>query len=491
MITQQNYYTNLPAIPSSVFTGELKTTRKLIDNATDYGKSWDLVNSNPALLEVFKLYLKSLNEEYSLAKKSATKKTPAKKSPSQKRIPSVRKPSVSTQRKIDISHATKVELVDLELKIIRRYVNMHGKEKSQNQIRLFLNSLQKAIIEKRIRKTSAFAKEIQEVQEGLIKLFEALKTNQSLTVSINEKKLANYYKLLGKQIELLSVRFIKSYVNLQGKLIVNQQAINLHDKIVRAFNSNRLTKKDRYWPEIEKIVDNLKSFVQKNKKEGILSVREKELNGLNGILGECACSELNGFEESPKNVIMRSTDFVKLKFDKLGFQGKWLNFIGNPSRGFKAMIFGLPKMGKSYLMVEFAGYLARNHGPVLYVAKEEALDDTLQEKLRDKDVEHPDLYVSDYLPEDLSDFEFVFLDSVTKLRLTPQDLEDLSRKYPTISFIYIFQTTKHGEFRGSNQFQHDVDVVIEVPEKGKAIQYGRFNQGGEMDIFNNQHGSVA
>lgn len=33
------------------------------------------------------------------------------------------------------------------------------------------------------------------------------------------------------------------------------------------------------------------------------------------------------------------------------------------------------------------------------------------------------------------------------------------------------------------QFQHDVDVVIEVAERGKAVQNGRFNQGGEMRIF--------
>jgi hypothetical protein len=38
-------------------------------------------------------------------------------------------------------------------------------------------------------------------------------------------------------------------------------------------------------------------------------------------------------------------------------------------------------------------------------------------------------------------------------------------------------------FRGANTFQDDVDVVIEVPERGKAIQYGRFNQGGEIQIF--------
>jgi predicted ATP-dependent serine protease len=43
--------------------------------------------------------------------------------------------------------------------------------------------------------------------------------------------------------------------------------------------------------------------------------------------------------------------------------------------------------------------------------------------------------------------------------------------------------TKAGQFRGGNEAQHDVDVVIELPEKGKAVQFGRFNQGGEMGIF--------
>jgi len=54
---------------------------------------------------------------------------------------------------------------------------------------------------------------------------------------------------------------------------------------------------------------------------------------------------------------------------------------------------------------------------------------------------------------------------------------------PRISFIYVFQVIKNGQFRGNNDFQHDVDIVIEVPEKGRAVQYGRYNQGGEMDIF--------
>ena len=91
--------------------------------------------------------------------------------------------------------------------------------------------------------------------------------------------------------------------------------------------------------------------------------------------------------------------------------------------------------------------------------------------------------MSDYLPEDLSKYQFIILDSVNKLGLSPKDLENLKRNNPGKSFIFIFQTTKDGKFKGANSYQHDVDVVIEVPERGRATQFGRFNQGGEMGIF--------
>lgn len=67
--------------------------------------------------------------------------------------------------------------------------------------------------------------------------------------------------------------------------------------------------------------------------------------------------------------------------------------------------------------------------------------------------------------------------------LPPEDQTRFKPLNPTKSFIFIFQATKAGTFRGDNTFQHDVDMVIEVPEKGKAVQMGRFNQGGEMEVF--------
>ncbi|MNE52493.1 DNA repair protein RadA [compost metagenome] len=158
-----------------------------------------------------------------------------------------------------------------------------------------------------------------------------------------------------------------------------------------------------------------------------------------------------------------------------------MDFIGNPSPGFSILVSAPPKFGKSILCTEFAGYLARNHGKVLYVAKEEGLDDTLKAKL--KSVAHPNLIVSDYLPDNMEDFDFVFLDSITRLRLSPYELNQLKENHPNISFIFVSQVTKAGKARGSNEFAHDVDSIIEFPERGRALQYGRFNQGGEMQVF--------
>lgn len=61
--------------------------------------------------------------------------------------------------------------------------------------------------------------------------------------------------------------------------------------------------------------------------------------------------------------------------------------------------------------------------------------------------------------------------------------EQIKDQNPTKSFVFIFQSTKNGKFRGANSFQHDVDIVIEVPEKGKLSRWVGFNQGREISIF--------
>ncbi|MBD3637411.1 MAG: hypothetical protein HUJ25_08670, partial [Crocinitomicaceae bacterium] len=484
-------------IKRSDLSEKLKKGWDFVEKIWESGKhSWLAYESSEKIKTTIDAYFKLLDdfiENLVKPKKSIapTQKSSSKKTTSKtiKHVGRKTRSANSKRKPIIDSNVEKVESFSEEHKFIKRFVNLDGKTKTRNQIRLFISALQKAIREKRIRKTSKYAREILDIQSVLIKLHGRFSSDKDeIKMNLPPKTKANYLKILGKQVELPSVKLIKSYINLQGKTIPNRKAKNLYNRIVRAIQTEKISKRDKYVKEIEGILERLTTFVKKNPTSGILTIEPKTLQGLNGIVGDCGCDEIfNGFGRIPDNVIMSSVDVLKLKFNKLGFNGKWLDFIGNPARNFSMMIFGLPKFGKSILAIAFASYLANNYGTVLYVAKEEGIDDTLQEKL--KEVAHPDLFVVGSLPDDIDRFDFIFLDSVNKLGMTPRDIDTLRAKYPDKGFVSVFQTRKDGNFRGSQEFQHDVDIVVEVPEKGHAVQYGRYNQGGEMNIFRNSlHG---
>jgi hypothetical protein len=323
------------------------------------------------------------------------------------------------------------------------------------------------------------------------KLFEFIDKKEGLsgTESIEPKETM-------KQESTLTEKFVKRFLLLHSKTLQKKEIEGFLNDVQTAIKEKEITKDSVLSKEVlliqSKLLATVNNMGRSIKVELAADTKRKlqlALNKLKAKPKPCKPKKesLSGVEEvqevKPKQNLMNSIDFANLHFNSIGFSGKWLNLIGDPSPGFTAMVFGRPKMGKSYLCVDFAGYLARKHGTVLYVANEEKLDATLQMKLNDTDVKHENLFVSDYLPEDLSKYQFIILDSVNKLGLSPQDLEKLKRNNPGKSFIFIFQTTKDGKFKGANSYQHDVDVVIEVPERGKATQFGRFNQGGEMSIF--------
>lgn len=87
-----------------------------------------------------------------------------------------------------------------------------------------------------------------------------------------------------------------------------------------------------------------------------------------------------------------------------------------------------------------------------------------------------------YLLISLSPYQFVFIDSVSKAGLTAEYLTHILKENPKTSFIYIFHTTKEGNFRGKQGFAHDVDVIIEV-EYGVAKANGRFAISGIIALF--------
>lgn len=591
MINTDNYYSKTSSLDFSTLPPAMQKGHDYVNKVTQNGADWNAYHSSPTIQKVIEGYFQKLSEH--IPEKSEKKILPEHKEeiphPKKEQKHEPKKEHAHKEHKV---HSEKeeedvdlVERIPDELRLMRRYVNLHGKKKTHEELLRFINGLQKAILERRITKASPYAKQVKYMQDALLKVYNGMK-GRSVHIEVNPKTLREFKKEIDGEKVFLSIQLIKRYVNLHGKVGIKEKAQKLFEQINRAVKKKKILKGDKYAEKLNQIWLSLQAFLN-DKTKKTLPINSAELNGLLGFLSgqakdkklydtdekklnaikkkgniitfkkpfyprgtseqgytqimvtgirkeksgaikiegfgrdsdwyksteelfdainwqwmesvhamdglgdKCDCEETEGlgmvgdYENNglcEKN-LMSSMDFANMKFQRIGLQGKWRELIGDPAPGFTAMVFGLPKMGKSYLCIEFAGYLARNHGKVLYVAREEGLDATLQMKLSDKNVKHPNLFVSDFLPANLSAYDFIFLDSVNKLGLSSKDLDALRKGNPGKSFIFVFQTTKDGNFRGKNEFQHDVDVVIEVPQQGKAVQFGRYNQGGEMGIF--------
>jgi len=486
MITTKNYIQKIAGIDISKLPENLRAGHLFLMKATDNGEDWDAYQSGETTRKVIDLYLEKLNTHLSPnAKPEPKKKSSVKPSDSPPRpIHTITVVDTDEEEIEDVFF----ERIPDELRFIKRYVGLHNKKKTKEDILRFITAMQRSITELKIRKTSIFAEEISYIQNKLIERYKSMTrpTAEPLPASI----LRRYKEIADTAHVFPSIQVIKRFILLNGKPDVKEKAATLLKAIEKGIEKGRITKHDKYYAAIRDIRGLLENYVN-TKSLKIMSIRQAELNGLNGLLGDCGCQSAHGLEgiaENPaKPRIMNSIDFCNQKFDAIGFRGRFLRLIGDPSRGFSVMVFGRPKYGKSILCADFAGYLARNHGRVLYIAKEEGLDRTLKDKLNQPDVKHANLDVTaDLNPADLQPYDFVFLDSVNTLKLSTADLQRLKEMYPGKSFVYVFQTNKSGNFRGAQEFQHFVDAVIEVPEKGHAVQNGRFNQGGELKIFEDE-----
>ena len=178
---------------------------------------------------------------------------------------------------------------------------------------------------------------------------------------------------------------------------------------------------------------------------------------------------------------MNSMDFMREKFEIIPLTGRWKKLIGYPQSDSKIMFYGKPGNGKSTLALQFAGYTSRTLGSkTLYVTSEEPFSYTLQEKLKRLGVANPNLTITGEFPADVSKYKFIFIDSVNHCRMSPEDVANLP---PDHFYVYVFQTTKSGAFRGSQEYLHDVDAEIKVEAMRAVAGKNRFGGYEEIEVL--------
>jgi len=224
------------------------------------------------------IYLEKLN---SFLLKSAKTKTKVKKPVKQTQRSVKVKTKNKAKSRTNMNTKTKnVASVNKEIALIKRFVNMLGQEKSKKQILLLMNAVQKYLFERRARRVYKYSEELLTINNSLMAAFQ--KQSAKVKISISSVKEKQFREIAGLEKERISVQFIKEYINVQGKNVTKARVKGLYNRIADAVNNGSLTKRDRYWKHIDRILDSLKNYYQNE----ILTIHKAELNGLQGIVGD-------------------------------------------------------------------------------------------------------------------------------------------------------------------------------------------------------------
>lgn len=434
--------------------------------------------------------------------------------------------------------------IDVALALVKRIHNMLGKERTVSQVVNLLAAIQKASEKGQLLKTGEGKETYDILKTWEKKFVVGLNTHLAdkpmdfrVTLTPNDAKEAlELADVANGTAQNPLVALIVRFIGIQGKPVSVESAKRLLSALNKEAEVGMVSKVGNgkaQFTALKTAQKSLEDYIAGKRKTPKVSA--ETLNGLQGIIAACKCKKckpLNGLEpgkdmppayyappapapasdptpppakEMPAPTRAQSTSrpsgFIIAPPIQQGkpnpityashkpltnhvptynFNGRWQGLFNHPSKGFSALVYGQPKSGKSTMAIDFAGYLARNFGKVLYASIEEGGRGTLDERINRLGVGNPNMDISNNLPADLSAYDFIITDSVSRGNLDLSQMQQLKADWPDKNFIFLFHTTKDGLPRGTNQFLHEVDVLVNVKD-GVATADGRFGPGS-MDV---------
>lgn len=520
MISRTNYFEATKKIDFSKVPESLKKAHEYVLKASRNGTNWD-IDQRPGIKKVVDETIKKLNEltaTFEVTKERPVKTettlpqsnerpTPARAAEIKSSSSNVKKHSRAKKsreiREDEENYFELVERIPDEIKFLRRFIGLYGKRKTKEELLRFINALHKAMLEKRIRKTSPYANQIMIIQDKLVKTFNTM--TKATVVPISDEVLEEFKELIKSEKVYPSIQLIKRYVNLNGKFGVKDKARQLMEAMSRAFEKGRVEKSDKYYKVFDRMHLNLSKYV-KNKSQKILTIHEAELNGLDGLLGgfnnspsnrESQVNGLDGIDqlEVENPAVMSVAQAKAAKFDTIGLTGPYLAVIGEACRPTHLFAYGNGGSGKSSFMLRYCEFLNKLGYKVLYIAGEQFNTPTFTKLLNDLNINANENFeiVKDLNTRNLKNYEFVALDSKDSLGIEVEDFKQLKELYPEQSFIISSQGTKAGDYTGSGKWLNEIDTMIycEAGIARTGNEKNRWGGQGEMRIFGDVNQKLA
>jgi hypothetical protein len=281
-ITISNYN---EVVADSIVPKQLKTDHETIKSMLD------LYDEDIEIKEYIDLYLNKLNESLEKKNQESKKEKPSKEKKTNSNTAKITNNASSKTKQSKTRSSTaktksaSVKAVDdlnPAVRFVIRYKNLHGKVKERKHIASFLASLQRAIIKHQVGKNNPYSKEIEHIQQQLIRTLKMM--GGEVKINIKDESLEKYIRIAESEKIRLSVAYIKRFIGLADKTQVKDKAERLLNQIDKAMSSKKITEADKYKDEIDEIRKFLFDYVNSHSKK--MQVDEFTLNGLQEITGE-------------------------------------------------------------------------------------------------------------------------------------------------------------------------------------------------------------
>lgn len=223
----------------------------------------------------YKEALKEYRE--SKKKKSVPKKTASKPKTTKRKTAAPKSTRSNTSKQVQ-RKPIEVDLMPLEIKIIRRYVNFHDKKVSERQVSLLYKVIQKAATEKTIRKSSKYASEIKSIGNDLIKTYKEM--NGTCKFEIPNSLYNKLKNIVDDYGVTPAVGLIKRFINLYGN-ITKAKAQRLLTTVTNSLKNGKVKKSEKEFEQVKNVQKHLHDYLESDK----LLVTNVQLKGLQGISG--------------------------------------------------------------------------------------------------------------------------------------------------------------------------------------------------------------
>ena len=497
----------------------LRKAVDLAEKATKKGTDFESFKESAAVTRTINLGIEKLTEFLAANKKAPTKKVSAKKSTTKQPITRHAKPTKNSTKHIA---QNKVEELPIEIQIIKRFISYTKKSKTAPQIMNLLDFVQKAIVTKKVRKTSEFADEINYIQSTLIDVYDNMSKTGVVQIEFKNKQQADKYLNIVTNYEpLKSVALIKQYINLDGAKQTKEKAKALWERMHRFVNLES-NKNDKHIDAVKFLMPHLSNYftgetsslqinsvalsgffptlaryglkAAKYTATGIKAAAKYAKPYANKVVQKTkeayhkADEKLTRYEKQQKNKGLgsvesgvMSVDAAKaMSFNKIGLTGKLKELIGDACEPTSIFIYGRGGSGKSGLSLQLADALNKKNKSILYVAGEQFSTPTFTELLIKTGIQGGPNFqiVKDLNTLPLSDFDVIVIDSKDSIGLkSSAEFKELRDAFPTKIWIITSQGTKAGDFTGDEKWRNEVDTLIYC-ENGTASTLEDKNRWG-------------